>query len=71
MCAVTDRLYFMDATDFLMCDEGPEKMKAFDGRYFNPAYYRFDGIHLNKAGHDVWTCLIKQTLQKLGIKEGS
>lgn len=68
LCAATDRLYFMDATDHLMCGEGPEEMRAFDGRYFNPAYYRFDGIHLNKAGHDVWTGLIKQMLQELGIK---
>ena len=67
MCAATKRLYFLDATDAMLCGEGPEEMRAFDGRYFCPEYYRFDGIHLNKKGHDVWTALMKRMLEEMGV----
>ena len=65
MCEETDRLYFMDATDAMLTDQGPEELKTSDGRYFNPAYYRMDRIHLNKKGHDVWTGLMKEMLEKI------
>ena len=65
MCAETDRLYFLDATDAMLTDAGPEKLRTSDGRYFNPAYYRQDQIHLNKGGHDVWTALMKAKLEAL------
>ena len=65
MCEETDRLYFLDATNAMLTDQGPDKLKTSDGRYFNPAYYRMDKIHLNKAGHDVWTGLMKDMLKKI------
>ena len=42
-------------------------MYAGDGRYFVPSYFRLDQIHLNKAGHDVWTEKMKEMLQQLDI----
>ena len=67
MCAKTDRMYFMDATDEMLTQEGPEALRTSDGRYFNPALFRMDRIHLNKKGHDVWTEKMKEMLRKLGI----
>ena len=67
MCAETDRLHFMDASDAMLTDAGPENLRTSDGRYFNPAYYRMDKIHLNKKGHDVWTALMKAKPAELGI----
>lgn len=66
MCQETDRLYFLDATDAMLTDHGPEELKTSDGRYFNEDLYRLDKIHLNKKGHDVWTGLMKEMLKKLG-----
>ena len=63
MCEETERMYFMDATDSLLGKEGPEEFRASDGRYFMPQYFRADQIHLNKAGHDVWTALMKEMLE--------
>lgn len=65
MCAETDRLYFLDATDDMLTDEGPVSLKTSSGRFFDPAKYRIDGIHLNKHGHDVWTRLMKEKLKEL------
>ena len=65
MCAETERLYFLDATDAMLTDRGPEALRTSDGRYFNPALYRIDRIHLNKRGHDVWTALMKRTLEEI------
>ena len=67
MCEATDRMFFMDATDVMLTDEGPESLRTSDGRYFNPALYRIDRIHLNKKGHDVWTAKMKEMLTKLGL----
>ena len=67
MCAETDRLHFLDATDAMLTDHGPESLRTSDGRYFNPAYFRIDKIHLNKKGHDVWTALMKNKLAELGV----
>ena len=67
LCAETDRMYFMDATDVMLSAEGPENMRTAtgDGRYFTPAYYRMDQIHLNKRGHDVWTAKMKELLREI------
>lgn len=67
MCAADDRLYFMDATGDLLGAEGPADMETFDGKYFSPQYYRSDGIHLNKKGHDIWTAVMKRTLEQMGV----
>ena len=67
MCRETERMYFMDATDAMLSASGPENMKTpvGDDRYFTPEYFRSDGIHLNKKGHDVWTALMKKTLSEI------
>lgn len=65
MCDKTERMYFMDATDVMTSGEGPENMKTFDGRYFIREYFRMDGIHLNKKGHDVWTAKMKAVLKEI------
>ncbi|MBR6323043.1 MAG: carboxylesterase family protein [Lachnospiraceae bacterium] len=67
MCEETDRMTFMDATDVMLTDEGPDVLRTSDGRYFNLALYRMDRIHLNKRGHDVWTAKMKETLAALGV----
>ena len=67
MCEETERMTFMDATDGMLTSEGPEALRTSDGRYFNPALYRMDRIHLNKKGHDIWTAKMKETLIKLGL----
>ena len=67
MCSETDRLHFLNATDAMLTDNGPEELRTSDGRYFNPSYFRMDRIHLNKKGHDVWTALMKEKLAELGI----
>lgn len=70
MCEETDRMYFMDATDQMLSASGPENMATptGDGRFFTPEYYRIDGIHLNKKGHDVWTACMKAKLKEMGIE---
>ena len=65
MCEETDRLHFLDATDAMLTGEGPAELRTSDGRFFNPAYFRMDKIHLNKKGHDVWTGLMKEMLERL------
>ena len=65
MCEETERLYFLDATDAMLTDHGPEKYLTSDGRYFTPEYFRLDKLHLNKKGHDVWTELMKRKLKEL------
>jgi len=67
MCEETDRMYFMDATDSMLSATGPADMATptNDGRFFTPEYYRCDGIHLNKKGHDVWTSLMKAKLEDI------
>lgn len=65
MCEETDRLHFLDATDAMLTNEGPSSLRTSDGRYFNPALFRMDKIHLNKKGHDVWTGLMKAKLESL------
>lgn len=67
MCRETDRLHFLDATDALLTDHGPENLRTSDGRYFSAEYFRMDRIHLNKRGHDVWTALMRSKLKELGI----
>ena len=62
MCGNTERLIYLDATDAMLAGNGEERYKTSDGRYFNPALYRIDKIHLNKKGHDIWTALMKSTL---------
>ena len=61
------RLHYMDATGAMLVSEGDENLRASNGLYFNPAYFRMDRIHLNKKGHDVWTEIMKQTLRELDI----
>ncbi|MBR2122255.1 MAG: hypothetical protein IJ930_04900 [Lachnospiraceae bacterium] len=65
MCDRTERMYFMDATDVMTSKEGPENMRTFDGHYFIREYFRMDGIHLNKKGHDVWTAKMKEILKEI------
>ena len=66
LCEKTDRMYFMDATDVMLSAEGPDNMKTTtDDRYFTREYFRMDGIHLNKKGHDVWTARMKETLEEI------
>lgn len=67
LCDEDKRMFFLDATDNMLCTQGTDSMKTFDERYFNPKYYRFDGIHLNKRGHDEWTGRMKLMLKKMGI----
>ncbi len=67
LCETDERLYFLDATDAMMTDEGEERYRSDSGRYFNPDLYRMDKIHLNKKGHDVWTKLMKDALRSLGV----
>ncbi|MBQ6602518.1 MAG: hypothetical protein IJH99_03855 [Eubacterium sp.] len=64
-CAETERMHFLDATDSMLTDTGDAEFRTADGRYFNPAYFRMDRIHLNKKGHDVWTSLMKKMLDKI------
>lgn len=67
LCEETDGMFFMDATDVMLSSEGPEDMKTStgDGRYFASSYFRMDGIHLNKKGHDVWTAEMKKLLRTI------
>ena len=67
MCEETERMYFMDATDAMLSENGTQDMETptGDGRYFRPEYFRSDGIHLNKKGHDVWTALMKEILSEI------
>ena len=65
MCEENDFMYFLDATDAMLTDEGPDSLRTSDGRYFNPALFRMDRIHLNKAGHDIWTAKMKELLADL------
>lgn len=73
LCEETDGMYFMDATDVMLSSEGAEDMKTStgDGRYFESSYFRMDGIHLNKKGHDVWTVEMKKMLRTIGSCDGS
>ena len=66
LCRETDRLFFLDATDAMLTDRGPEELRTRDGRFFNSDYFRADRIHLNKRGHDVWTSLMKAKLEEIG-----
>ena len=61
------RLHYMEAADVMTSAQGPENLNMGNGRYFNASFFRMDQIHLNKAGHDVWTARIKETLRELGI----
>ena len=65
LCARTQRLHFLDATGAMLTSSGPQELRTSDGRYFNPAYFRQDRIHLNKRGHDVWTALMKEKLREI------
>ena len=38
----TDRLFFLDATDAMLTDWGPEELRTSDGRNFTPALFRAD-----------------------------
>ena len=67
ICEETENLCFLDASDAMMGERGEEKYRAYDGRYFRPELYRIDKIHLNKKGHDVWTKLMLDKLQEIGI----
>jgi lysophospholipase L1-like esterase len=67
LCARTEGLHFLDATDAMLADTGDEMYRTSDGRYFNPSLFRIDRIHLNKKGHDVWTGLMKEKLAELGV----
>ena len=60
----------LGTTAAMMTDKGKKRYRSDNGRYFNPDYYRMDKIHLNKKGHDVWTGLMKEALEALGIPKG-
>ena len=60
----TERLYFMDATDSFLHDNGNDEFEL-NGKYFLPEYYRRDMLHLNKKGHDIWTNAIKEFIKQI------
>ena len=68
-CADKDYMIFVDGTDAMLTDAGPDEMATGDGRYFNPSIFVEDGIHLTQEGHDLWTPYMKAALQELGIEE--
>ena len=65
MCRSMDRMHFLDATPAMLSDAGEEALSAGGGRFFRPEYFLCDRIHLNRAGHDVWTALMKRTLAEI------
>ncbi len=67
MCESHPRLHFMDATDVMLAAEGEADCVTPDGRYFRRDYFRMDQIHLNVAGHNTWTALMKDMLSQLGV----
>ena len=56
-CMQEDHFEFIDATNVMMTEGGD----------FRPEFFNQDGIHLNKAGHNAWTTLMKAKLAELGI----
>ena len=67
-CAAHDNFYFVDGTDSILTDSGKDEMATGDGRYFNPAIFRSDGIHLTQEGHDLWTPYMVNQLKEAGIE---
>jgi lysophospholipase L1-like esterase len=48
-----DRLRYIDATDLFLGEDGRP----------DPQFFRFDRLHLNRRGYEVWTVLIRQALE--------
>ena len=67
-CDAHENMYFVDGTDGILTSEGPEELATGDGRYFNPAIFIEDQIHLTQEGHDIWTPYMKAQLKALGIE---
>ncbi len=57
-CNSIDYLEFINATPLMMTEDGG----------FRPDYFVKDGIHLNEAGHAVWTQAMKDKLAEMGIE---
>ncbi|MBO6054096.1 MAG: hypothetical protein J6P31_01105 [Oscillospiraceae bacterium] len=68
MCQADPFMHFMDATPVMLSGHGEPEMQVGEGKYLTPAYFRMDRIHLNVEGHNVWTVLMKQMLEQLGIQ---
>ena len=59
-CGKTENFYFIDADSVMLNPDGS----------FRPEYFNRDQIHLNQAGHDVWTRLMVDTLKQIGYTQG-
>lgn len=66
-CAEHENFYFVDGTDSMLTDSGDAAMQTGDGRYFNPAIFKSDGIHLTQEGHDLWTPYMTAALAEAGF----
>lgn len=66
-CAEHENFYFVDGTDSMLTDSGDASMQTGDGRYFNPAIFNSDGIHLTQEGHDLWTVYMLDALKEAGF----
>lgn len=63
-CDEHENMIFVDGTDGILTDEGPEELATGDGRYFNPAIFISDQIHLTQEGHDIWTQYMFDALEE-------
>lgn len=70
-CAEHENFYFVDGTDSMLTDSGDAAMQTGDGRYFNPAIFKSDGIHLTQEGHDLWTPYMTAALAEAGFPSKS
>ena len=66
-CAEHENFYFVDGTDSMLTDSGDAAMQTGDGRYFNPAIFKSDGIHLTQEDHDLWTPYMTAALAEAGF----
>ncbi len=56
-CEYNSDLHFISTYDFFVTSEGLP----------NPAYFREDSLHLNTFGYQLWTRIIKTSLEEAGI----
>ena len=56
-CEYNSDLHFISTYDFFVTSEGLP----------NPAYFREDSLHLNIYGYQLWTRIIKTSLEEAGI----
>ena len=65
-CEEHENMVFVDGTDGILTDEGPEELATGDGRFFNPDNFIADQIHLTQGGHDIWTQYMFNALHENG-----